>query len=193
MYNKQNTLIIIDWDDTLFPTSYMKTKIIPDQEHISNMNKLDNLIYLFFSKASYLSTPIIITNASKKWVEESSQLLKKTNFLIKYKIDILSSRDLCEQKYKDKTDIWKKLTFQTLYDKNKHIKNIISIGDAEYEYNALINLYDNKDNNSIKLKAVRLLEEPNIYNIIDQLEVLIKEIQNITYKDDHLDMNFIKK
>ena len=59
---------------------------------------------------------------------------------------------------------WKKLTFKEVFNKlieNNRLMNIISIGDAEFEYNALIELDKIKPEVKKLLKSVKLLKNPN--------------------------------
>ena len=78
---------------------------------------------------------------------------------------------------------------------DKKMVNIISIGDAEYEYNALIDLYKydiNKNKLMIKklLKSVKLMRDPTYEILLDQLEVLTEAIRDVVVTDKHLDLNF---
>jgi hypothetical protein len=88
---------------------------------------------------------------------------------------------------------WKKMAFKReveLLSKNKKINNIISIGDAVYEYNALINLYNNDKNNYRLLKAIKFKSYPDIYEIDEQIDTLNDNIINICIKPSHLDLYF---
>jgi hypothetical protein len=65
---------------------------------------------------------------------------------------------------------------------------VISVGDAHYEYNALIGLY-NKDNKTL-LKSVKFMNEPLHEVLIDQLNVLYDIIPKICHMTQHLDLKF---
>ena len=70
--------------------------------------------------------------------------------------------------------------------------NIISIGDADYEYKALVSLFKWKllNNKNIKLKSVRFIKAPSQNIIIDQINVLLKAIKSIVLCEKHLDLKF---
>ena len=95
---------------------------------------------------------------------------------------------------------WKIFTFQNVIDivmnnnNNNNILNIISIGDASYEYYSLLNLDDylqkKHKNNNYLLKSVKFIEKPSFEQITDQLDVLLKNIDNIVNKFYYIDIKF---
>ena len=70
----------------------------------------------------------------------------------------------------------------------KLINNIISIGDAEYEYYALLNLYENDPDNYRLLKSVKFLKYPNNNQILEQINIVNNAIENICTHSGHLDL-----
>lgn len=187
LYSKTNlsirqssTLIIIDWDDTLFPTSWMVKHNINLQEtnkiYIKYFNKLDEQLYSLLKDILLCGDVVIITNATKSWIHTSLNVLPKTKKLMEY-IELVSARE----KYQNYVvmDNWKKHTFLDEINKRQtQYNNIISIGDAEYEYNALVNLYKESNIKHKYLKAIRFLKTINNNKFIEQLVLLH---QNITY------------
>ena len=80
--NNTTTLIILDWDDTLFPTSWISKNNI---EFLSNENKdllynkffykLDIKLVNLFTKMNKCGKIIIITNALLNWIDMSISIL----------------------------------------------------------------------------------------------------------------------
>lgn len=198
--NKNDTMIILDWDDTLFPTSWLlKNNIDLNNIEVRNrmtnfFSSLDNILYIFLKKCMSFGTIIIVTNALPIWVHKSSLVIPNTHTLLA-KIKIISARKNHQKFSKNMMD-WKKMAFKNEAKnllENKKIVNIISIGDAEYEYNALIDLYEYElQKNKIKkiLKSIKLIKDPNYELLLDQLEVLNDAIHDIVYTSKHLDLNF---
>lgn len=197
--HKNNTLIILDWDDTLFPTSWVNKNNI----NIININKLnyhrffekiDIFLNKLFNNLVKLGDIIIITNALLNWIDISSKILPLSYNLFKNNknIKFVSARGEYSSLTNDINN-WKKMAFINELNKKTHqknINNIISIGDAEYEYFALINLY-NKKNNRL-LKAVKFIKYPDNYNICEQINILNNSIKNICTYKGNLDL-VIKK
>ena len=186
---KSKTLIILDWDDTLFPTSWLiKNNInLLDTEnrwrYISLFTDLDLVLSNLIQKLKQYGKVVIITNAMPDWINNSLSVLPKTSKSLQL-VSIVSARKLFQGQFND-MDEWKKRTFKTVVAQefhNKKLMNIISIGDAEYEYRALIDLYNWQLENSGEnrrakrkiLKSVKLLHSPSHDALIEQLMVLLK-------------------
>lgn len=191
--NKNNSLVILDWDNTLFPSTWVaKNYINLNNKEIRNrylnfFSDLDDLIFVLLKEILEISNIIIVTNALPIWIKISSSVLPKTQYLLK-NIKVISARKNFQSISNDATE-WKKLAFQEEVNKLLSLKNkqnIISIGDASYEYNALINLYDK---NKI-LKSVKFLDEPTHELLKEQIEVLTANITNLISYDNHLDLLF---
>ena len=166
------TLTIFDWDDTLFPTiQYINYNNV-------EFERLDYNIYSLFSFILNYSQIIIITDANKEWFIKCIQYLNYTKQLInENQIKILSTRDIIKE--------YENIYNKDLLLKNRKIKifkcilllfpeynNIISIGDSEKEYEALINLYKNNKNESRYFKNIKLFKYPNSDLILEEIKLL---------------------
>lgn len=206
-----NTLIILDWDDTLFPTSWMVKNNISltnaqnRWKYIPLFTELDTILYKLLSKLKKYGNLVIITNAMPNWITESASVLPKTSQIIN-SIRILSARQLFQAQFNDMME-WKKCTFKKAVNKefnNNNISrnvahseppilNIISIGDAEYEYKALIDLHNWSTKNKKILKSIKLIRNPTLVTLVDQLTVLYNAIPEICTGHHHIDWNFKPK
>ena len=164
-------IFIIDWDDTLFPTSWVNKNSInisessKIQEYKVYFLELDTTISMLLESLNQVGEIWIVTNASINWIKTCLLELEQTRkTIINNKIRIVSARDAYSLNSSSPTE-WKILTFQDILEDiiskiinkikpNTYI-NIISIGDAMYEYIALINL-DNYIKSYISDKLVGL-------------------------------------
>lgn len=187
------TITIIDWDDTLFPTSWVMLNKIPIKKN-DIFDKLDKLIYNFLSTINGII--YIVTNAMIKWVQLSLSVLPKTADFINNNTSVISAKEKYEGQTRNIMD-WKKFTFKEIANNHvlNNIKNIISIGDAEYEFVALTDLFYSNTNKKYKtfLKTIRLIPKPNIDIICDQLVTLTSTIHGCINNNRHLDLIFRKK
>jgi len=192
--NKNSTLFILDWDDTLFPTSWITQHNINITSLFFENDKfkiLDNILSSFLLTISNLGDIVIITNAYTEWVNFSSRIVPTSRNIIN-NIRIISARQQFNSVSPNTMD-WKKFAF--LNENLTKYNNIISIGDAQYEYQALVNLYHYTANKL--LKSIRFIPYSNINStdkafdiIIDQIEILNKNIKKICLSSKHYDLSF---
>lgn len=194
---KNQTLFILDWDDTLFPTNWVMKNGInlmsssTRDQYIIYFQELDRTLSSFIKKLTQMGKVIIVTNALLDWIYVSSVVLPKTYVLLK-KVKIVSARGSYKEKSSKMMD-WKTMAFRDVVDEefqNNMIINVISVGDAEYEYQALIALNKQKENTPKYLKSVRFMKNPTHDTLIDQLEVLHLAIPEVWEKNEHLDLKF---
>lgn len=185
---KQKTLIIMDWDDTLFPTSWLVNNNINIAEpntfykHKSYFEILDKYLHDVLEQAKCLGKVIIITNAMPEWIKMATAPLPKTTTCLTA-IAVVSAREL----YQGKHDMmnWKKMAFK---NENANYENILSLGDAEYEYMALVDLW--KDNPHKYLKSIKFVKTPNNFVLLEQLRIIKKKIFYLCKIPKHLDLKF---
>jgi hypothetical protein len=189
----KNNIIILDWDDTLFPTTWVNMREIKlDKNNIEIFKDLDNLLILLFKNLVNFGEVVIITNAMNIWIDTCLKVLNKTKKIIKkYNIKIISAREEYRKKTNDPT-IWKIRSFK------KHIKktykNIISIGDSLSEYRALIELYNSDKTTSNKyyktIKFINNCRNCDKLIIKEQVRTINNNIKNIVYEKRNLDLVF---
>jgi hypothetical protein len=191
---KSNALIIFDWDDTLFPTSWFMEKGLKLNElsdisrFIVYFQELDNAVYKLLKMSLTLGIVVIVTNANMSWIRMSKKILVKTSTLIDENINIISARD----NYIGVSNVsdWKVNTFKNdiavyIHDSDQ----IISIGDAKYEYDALVALRDHVPKSKF-LKTIKFVGTPTFNMIMDQIDVAEKSLGDILECRSCMDLRF---
>lgn len=177
--SNKNTLFILDWDDTLFPTTWASqnkidlTKSETRNQAAIHFQELDRTLSDFLSSISKFGKIIIVTNAMPNWITVSSLVMPLTLNLVK-NLTVVSARKSYGV-YTDDVMEWKKMAFNDIVKERfqkKPLMNIISIGDAEYERNALIDLTQSNPYKIKFLKSLKLTKNPHHDLLIDQLKVL---------------------
>jgi len=211
-------IIFIDWDDTLFPTTWVKKNKI-DCLDKNDVNKYKQFFLELDKSISNLLETItknndnfvyIVSNANKKWIEVSlmclpitSSIINKTSPITNYNNDIviISAKDKYNEKYSSPID-WKILTFKDIINDiykintngasgasgpsgdyayikstsngvgnngvgSKFCGSVVSIGDAQYEYTALVKLYDYFKNIGYTINKRSLQNQSIIHNTPD--------------------------
>jgi len=199
--NNYKTLIILDWDDTLFPTSWTiqnnidMTNKFTYVRYMPLFEKLDTLLFNLLTKLQKHGTVAIVTNAATKWIKISSVVLPKTQRIIASSpIQVISAREILQDKYPNNMHMWKKIIFDKLvidYFAEHGYQHIISVGDAEYEFLALVDLYNEHSvSNKRLLKTVRFMSSPSFESLVDQLNVLHQSADKILTSKKHMDLKF---
>jgi hypothetical protein len=196
MNDINNTFIVVDWDDTLFPTSWVTNNNIDLTSNTTYsviFSELDNTVYNLLNIMKKYGRVIIVTNASMSWFNTSSYILPKTNKFIKENIPVYSARDIYSSEYPNDQNKWKKILYIKLFQpivKSKKINNIISIGDGPSEFYALINLAIENANGTTYFKSLRLIKAPNFMTLLDQIRVIHSSTLKFIKINKHLDLVF---
>lgn len=144
----QEKLIIVDWDDTIFPTTFLVAMGITHNTRPSDVPKeLRDALrkYAYRVKATFEllqehGKVVIVTNARKGWIE-----LSCANFLPEIEPLVRSFRRISAQPVEyngdPKPDEWKEEAFAEVAQ--KHFADpagqpVFSLGDAMYEREALL-------------------------------------------------------
>jgi hypothetical protein len=189
------SIIFIDWDDTLFPTSWSTNLNINikdgSKSQVDYFEDLDKAIAQLLTVCNKNGTVVIVTHALPIWIKICGTVLPRTRKILE-NIKVVSARE----EYKDVTnpENWKKMAFakevnnQLKLNQRKQIKSVVSIGDAEYEYNALVELH--KVHKGVDLKAIKLIKNPTIAEVYDEIKMLTISIPKICAHRGDLDLNF---
>ncbi len=195
--NKENTLFFVDWDDTLFPTSWTQRNKINLSNNIPlkkrNFASLDSEIHKVLDNMLKFGKVIIVTNATSVWIRMCLTILPKTQSLINKFILVVSARERC-QKSKP-YHLWKHVAFRNelmshYIKNNKRDLNIISIGDAVYEHQALLSLRNWKP---INKKILKFVEQPTFVILMKELKTLFTEAEKIANLNNDSEILLFKK
>lgn len=216
---KYNSLIIFDWDDTLFPSTTLKRQSLLKKSEINYvkdlLQNLNNLLYELLNLSLKNSENVyIITNSQIGWVDSCFfQYFDKVSDACLKKIKIISARndhegtdddfddknDENEEKIKNDEEHkkmrkeilkkWKMKSFEELESKfNKNLlTNIMVIGDSEIEMEAGKNL-GNKFREYF-LKLIKFKETPNIHELENEINYLIKNFENMYAENNNIEIN----
>jgi hypothetical protein len=122
----ENTMIVFDWDDTLFPYHWLTVNgvnfeiISVPSKIVEEMGRFSHLICQILMKAMAIGQVYIITNAQEGWVEATASVfmpnvysLLQDRSMDNY-IRIVSARRHQERLQPDSPETWKIETFRTV-------------------------------------------------------------------------------
>jgi len=190
------TLIIFDWDDTICPTTWLGvqgllTGVSPSQEQIAQLKPLADAALVTLNAAKANGEVAVVTNAEKGWVEWTCLTFMPSLQMVLQEVDIISARSCYEQPGLFDPTLWKCRAFADkahVYYAGKspgQRRNIISIGDALYERDALMHVTSGMAD--CWAKSVKLLRQPDLMQLVDQHELIGGSIHEIVDHDNHLD------
>ena len=195
---KFNSLFIFDWDDTLFPTTFFINKKLLNEENISEeilkpFYILEKIIINIINFAINKGDVYIITNSSIDWFRySSSKYFPNLKNILKL-IKTISSRDEYEELYPGENKLWKEKTFLDLRREinNNLVTNIICLGDSVIELEAGKLLGSKFDESFIK--TIKFKENPEIEDLIKQLNLINNKINYIYSKAKNLSITIEQK
>ena len=178
-----DTLIFIDWDDTLLASGWLQStgykmcqqlEVPLSKEQAAACESLSSYVAALLAAAMKLGRVVIVTNGNDSWVEKSCALFMPRLMSFISAVTVVSARGRYSGILYSPTT-WKRLTFCDIYDMafvgRKGPFNIVSIGDSVSEEIAVHALADSRPNADLT-KSVKLMEGPTLTQLIRQLETI---------------------
>jgi len=207
-FHKPNqTIIIFDWDDTLCPsTTCMRSHGLnvlgapPEGMVAQQLEDLSHEVCSLLEQAATLAEKVVVvTNAEEGWVDLSCKAwlpyLKDTLT----NCEVASARSMWEPRGIASPAGWKARAFEDVIDrfysqyKHQSWKNIISIGDAPHEREALsrvVRWAPSGQGKRCRSKSVKFVLRPSIVQLIREIQLLRESLKEIVWHDDDLDLHF---
>lgn len=181
----KTTKIVFDWDDTFMATSWLdEVKRAPNQEELVDLETLSKLVIAIITQAKLYGDVIIVTNADKGWVQESCSQYMSSLLPHLLDIPIISAKERYSSLYPNPL-YWKFAVFRDEIIVGVlpySWLNVVSIGDSNAEFkavNCLKNIVPPYLNINLITKGIKLFEKPSLKLLIQELEILNKDIQSI--------------
>jgi len=205
----RHTQVILDWDDTLFPTAFTQFQLSRGVRRSGSMRSSEvsqlralhssvlNLLYGFIQLFGAANV-CIVSNAREQWLRESCLLYHSLyaevlDVLVRaYRIQVISAHD----RYASK----KAHAFMdVLRDKVIHggVDQVICIGDSREEYDAIHSVCSvfrsgpagSPRRRNIHYYRLKLLEQPSLGAMIKQLDA-IQRLDFRAVASQHFDRSF---
>jgi hypothetical protein len=196
-------LIILDWDDTLLPSTWLQQQGLqiasdadmPNHEQKMELSMVARHVIKTLRRARRLGHVIIVTNAEKGWVELTCAKFLPEVFPHLEGIKVTSARSAFEHIQPPSPVQWKWLTFhreiaafyrmQAKLPGMQHKISIISIGDANHERTALFRATEDRD---CWTKSLKLMERPTVEQLLRQHELLFACLRPAVNFNGNLDL-----
>lgn len=202
----RHTQVILDWDDTLFPTAFtqyqlqrgIKSSRAMASCEVRQLRQLNSsvlrLLYGFIQLFGAANV-CIVSNAREQWLRESCLLYQRLygevlDVLVRlYRIEVISAHD----RYGCK----KAMAFMDVLRQKRAIDQVICIGDSREEYEAIHSVCSvfrsasagSPRKRNIHYYRLKLLESPSLEAMIGQLDA-IQKLDFHAVTNQHYDRSF---
>ena len=195
---KKKYLFLFDWDDTLFPSTflnkhgYYKRDKIPVNIH-SKIKLLENIILDIFKNIISFSELVIVTNSDEGWVTTSCKLfMPNLHMFIERNVPRFSAKNIYNVKYPGEPILWKakimKCILKKFYGDHKN-KYVISVGDSVVENTAIKTVSKLLNINTITV--IKFMTAPTINQLWYQLIQFKGDIENLCNKKHNQPANTV--
>ena len=164
------SLLILDWDDTLCPTTWLYQTGLAECNGPVNKNQYELLhicathINAVLDVARHFGTRMILTNASHGWVEYCIRRFLPACAECIQECNIHYAWDSSEPNI----SLWKK-HYLRAYNNNTNFKRVLGIGDRIDDCEAVRYAFRECSN----VQVMKLIDEPSIIQTISQLQHLV--------------------
>lgn len=201
------TIIILDWDDTLCPSTtcmrHLGLSVLgdpPEGKVAADLHALSLEVGLLMDAAMELAEKVVIvTNAEEGWIDLACKAWMPSLLPHLEKAEVVSARSTWEPQGVVSPAGWKAKAFETavnrFYSRYLHQswKNIISIGDAPHEREALSRIVrwaPLVPGKRCRSKSVKFILRPSIEQLTREIQMLRSNLKEIVWHDDDLDLQF---
>jgi len=177
-------LFLFDWDDTLYPRTFLsKNGYYPSKKEIpinvlNKLKLLEGIILDMFQNISLFGNVVIISNSDRDWINITCKLFMPSLFVfIRKNVLYLSAKNLYDTSYPGEPILWKAQTMKHVlkkfYGEEKN-KYVISVGDSIIEYTAIKSVSKLLDIHSVT--TVKFIEILSLNQLRSQLLQLKDDI-----------------
>jgi hypothetical protein len=204
--NMQNkSLQIWDWDDTLFPSTWINGQGLrleddegasPEQQVL--LDRLAKDVEQTLRLALATGDVVIVTNAELGWVDQSCRKFFPTLHPLVNTIKVVSARTSYEQIGVFNPLDWKVKAFEVeMCDfvpgaaYNFHglqVANLLSCGDSIHEREALMRASDTLAHDQRRVKSMKLPERPDLHSLHKTHAQLRQHLKLVVDHDGDLDL-----
>jgi hypothetical protein len=188
---KQHTVFLIDWDDTLFPTTALTSGSTTD----ADWSALEPVLKTFLIKAMAHGRVYIVTNSQRGWVESSvARHLPRLTPLMN-QIPIMSARSAFERVTNNNPTVeeqtrWKFLAMLAILKREvqtmRTIPTLVQIGDSSVERNALLRIAQRLQPDLPPVKSIQVVQQPTSQVIVLELQQLTTAVPALAAQHDTL-------
>lgn len=196
--NDHRNLIVFDYDDTLFPTTFLAQRGYrldgprASSEIESLLDDYSTVVECTLLEAERHGRVVILTNAESGWISLTSQKFMPRLAKVLDRYPAISARSTYEPLGVVGPFNWKLKAFQALLSeysaimKATCIRNIVSLGDSLHERDAVQQASSSFER--FFCKSIKLIERPDITELMRQHQLIQDCFTQVISHDGTLDL-----
>mmetsp|Transcript_62553 Transcript_62553/g.183408 ORF Transcript_62553/g.183408 Transcript_62553/m.183408 type:complete len:225 (-) Transcript_62553:12-686(-) len=197
-FSAEETVIILDWDDTVLPSSWVQEQGLrvdadsqPTALQAEHLDELARLASGTITLAKQFGTVVLVTNAERGWIEMSCAKFLPSLAPMLESVKLLSARSEYERHNLTSPFEWKLRAFDNeirrILGADPHRRrNVLSFGDSSHEREAVIHATVNMLN--CRTKALKFLDRPGVQQLHRQHQLVAQCLHQLVHHDGNLDL-----
>jgi hypothetical protein len=177
-----DTLVIVDWDDTLLCSSAI------NQCSQLQLDVLCRTAEAMLRAAMELGEVMIVSNGVDRWVEDSCRRFLPGLLPLLGELSVKSARHDYERVYPGDPFAWKREAFRDILQPRPKATNLVVLGDSLSEIRAAHGALSCMAGSSL-VKTVKFKEAPSANQLIGQLRRVSQEMSSLVSQDSHKHSN----
>ncbi|CAD7958073.1 unnamed protein product [Amoebophrya sp. A120] len=165
------------------------------QKHKTQLDAVARMLVGLLRKAKTMGRVVIVTNAETGWIELSCKAWLSSALPEVLSCKLVSARSSYEQPSGSKSPAgWKADAFRDVVKEfyiKRSWKNIISIGDAPHEREAVFRIQSDANHPKCRVKSMKLQVRPKVSEVMRQMGRLAESLGDVIAADCNLDLEFI--
>jgi hypothetical protein len=196
-FSKDDTLFLIDWDDTILPTTYLAAHNLREDSEVIPANFAEELegyaevvsetIRLMRERGRV----VIVTNAETGWIDMTCAKFLPALLAVLKEVEAVSARSMFEPLGYQLPAQWKEQMFAEKIsqhfgsNQNKTRWNVLSMGDASHEREAIHKV---SRTTGCLAKSLKFMERPDVLHLRQEHELIQSYLHQIVQHADPLDL-----
>ncbi|CAD7966973.1 unnamed protein product [Amoebophrya sp. A25] len=164
-------------------------------KHRTQLDSVADRLIALLRRAKQLGRVVIVTNAETGWIELSCKAWLNKALPEVLSCRLVSARSSYEQPSGSKSPAgWKADAFRDVVREfyiARSWKNILSIGDAPHEREAVFRIQSDSNHPMCRVKSVKLQVRPKVPEVLRQMSRLQESLESIIHADCNLDLEFM--
>eukprot|EP00188_Purpureofilum_apyrenoidigerum_P000587 Plantae.Rhodophyta-Purpureofilum_apyrenoidigerum.ctg12628.p1 GENE.Plantae.Rhodophyta-Purpureofilum_apyrenoidigerum.ctg12628~~Plantae.Rhodophyta-Purpureofilum_apyrenoidigerum.ctg12628.p1 ORF type:complete len:245 (+),score=42.78 Plantae.Rhodophyta-Purpureofilum_apyrenoidigerum.ctg12628:191-925(+) len=199
-----NTVIVFDWDDTLFASTALTSigLCVDEQEDEVPVSlqleliELETYVISVLEEVAKLGKVIIITNSDQGWVDMCCERYfpRVLQYLERYAVSVISARYFYQHRYPNAPSHWKIHAFEDnlkLFCPQSRDFNLLVFGDGLSERKAAHRFGSQRT--GCRIKTVKFISQPSISDLMQQISLLLTSLEHIWEHDGSFDIDLNTK